>query len=67
MTSMSEVETKSTAMWLFDGILACVEYIGEGVATVMGLNESKYQYVIDSMSENDWYVYLAAPMLRSPF
>ena len=31
-----------------------VEYIGEMVATFMGLNESKYQYVIDTMDERDW-------------
>lgn len=31
-----------------------MEYVGEIVCTMMGLTESKYQYVIDSMDENDW-------------
>ena len=31
-----------------------VEYVGEAVATFMGLNEAKYQYVIDTMDERDW-------------
>ena len=35
-------------------VLGVVEYVGEVVATFMGLNESKYQYVIDTMSERDW-------------
>ena len=33
-----------------------MEYIGEIVANMMGLNESKYQYVLDSMDENDWKI-----------
>ena len=33
-----------------------MEFIGEIVANVMGLNESKYQYVLDSMDENDWRI-----------
>ena len=26
------------------------------MANIMGLNESKYQYVLDSMDENDWRI-----------
>ena len=37
-------------------IFYCLEFIGEIVANVMGLNESKYQYVLDSMDENDWRI-----------
>ena len=33
-----------------------MEYIGEIVCTMMGLNESKYQYVLDSMTEQDWKI-----------
>lgn len=33
-----------------------MEYVGEIVANIMGLNESKYQYVLDSMDENDWKI-----------
>ena len=37
-------------------IFYCLEFIGEIVANIMGLNESKYQYVLDSMDENDWRI-----------
>jgi tRNA A37 threonylcarbamoyladenosine dehydratase len=33
-----------------------MEFVGEIVCNVMGLTESKYQYVIDSMDANDWKV-----------
>ena len=33
-----------------------MEYVGEIVANMLGLNESKYQYVLDSMDENDWRI-----------
>ena len=33
-----------------------MEYVGEIVCNLMGLTESKYQYVIDSMDENDWRI-----------
>lgn len=33
-----------------------MEFIGEIVANICGLNESKFQYVIDSMDANDWKV-----------
>ena len=35
-------------------MLGVVDYVGETVATFMGLNESRYQYVIDTMDERDW-------------
>lgn len=47
---------KSTAMWILDTVVGCVEYVGAGVATFLGLNESQFQYVIDQMSEEDWKV-----------
>ena len=31
-----------------------MEFVGEIVCNILGLNESKYQYVIDSMDANDW-------------
>ncbi|GMH50559.1 hypothetical protein TrRE_jg10225 [Triparma retinervis] len=34
--------------------LYVAEYAGEIIAQVFGLNESRYQYVIDNMSEDDW-------------
>ena len=30
------------------------EFVGEVVAHALGLNESRYQYVIDGMSKEDW-------------
>ena len=37
--------------WLGLRLLWGMETVGEVVANVLGLNESKYQYVIDQMSE----------------
>lgn len=34
--------------------LKYAEFIGEVVAQVLGLNQSRYQYVMDGMSEEDW-------------
>ena len=31
-----------------------MEKVGETVADVVGLNDSKFQYVIDSMTEEEW-------------
>ena len=31
-----------------------MEFVGEIVCNIFGLNESKYQYVIDSMDADDW-------------
>jgi len=42
--------------WLGLRLLWGMETVGEVVANVLGLNESKYQYVIDQMSEEDWKV-----------
>lgn len=33
-----------------------MEFVGEIVCNIIGLNESKYQYVLDSMDENDWKI-----------
>jgi hypothetical protein len=33
-----------------------MEYIGETVVSVLGLDESRYQYVMDGMDERDWEV-----------
>jgi FAM177 family len=41
-------------MWLFEIVLGGVEYVGSIVATFLGMNESKYQYVLDQMTEEDW-------------
>jgi len=30
-----------------------MEYVGEVVANVLGINQSRYQYVIDFMNEKD--------------
>lgn len=42
--------------WLGLRLLSGMETVGEVVANVLGLNESKFQYVIDSMTEEDWNV-----------
>ena len=34
--------------------LYAAEYCGEVVAHMLGINESRYQYVMDSMDEKDW-------------
>lgn len=33
-----------------------MEYIGEAVVSALGLDESRYQYVIDGMDERDWEI-----------
>ena len=38
--------------------------VGEVVANVLGLNNSKFQYVIDSMSEEDWKIARAVQAQR---
>ena len=35
-------------------IFAALQNVGEGVADFLGLNDSKFQYVIDTMTEEDW-------------
>jgi len=42
--------------WLGRGVLQVMESIGEVVANLLGLNESKFQYVIDGMTEEEWEV-----------
>jgi hypothetical protein len=37
-------------------MLQVMESIGEVVANLLGLNESKFQYVIDGMTEEEWEV-----------
>jgi hypothetical protein len=34
--------------------LYVAEYCGEVVAHMLGINESRYQYVMDNMTEEDW-------------
>mmetsp|Transcript_1564 Transcript_1564/g.1643 ORF Transcript_1564/g.1643 Transcript_1564/m.1643 type:complete len:196 (+) Transcript_1564:136-723(+) len=41
-----------------------LEYIGEIVADLIGLNESRYQWVIDSMDEKDWEMARAVNVKR---
>lgn len=40
--------------WLGGKALEGIEYIGETVASIIGLDDSRFQYVIDGMDENDW-------------
>lgn len=35
-------------------IFTMLQNVGEGVADFLGLNDSKFQYVIDAMTEEDW-------------
>ena len=35
-------------------LLHYAEYAGEVVSQVLGLNQSRYQYVMDGMTEEDW-------------
>lgn len=41
-----------------------LEYIGECVAHMIGLNESRYQWVLDTMDEDDWAVARAVQAKR---
>jgi len=43
-------------IWVATKVYSCLEMIGEAVANVIGLNDSKYQWVIDSMDEDDWRI-----------
>jgi hypothetical protein len=38
--------------WIFEQL----QVAGEIVASVIGLNDSKFQYVIDNMTEEDWKI-----------
>jgi hypothetical protein len=40
--------------WAINKLIGGAEYVGEIVANVIGLNESKFQYVMDSMTEEEW-------------
>ena len=42
------------ARWTGLKVFYTMDYIGEIVCHVLGLDESRYQYVIDGMDENDW-------------
>jgi len=42
------------SVWFLGQALGVAEYCGEVVANLLGINESRYQYVMDSMSEGDW-------------
>ena len=46
-------ETIKAASWR---IFVVLQDVGEVVASVLGLNESKFQYVINNMTEEDWRV-----------
>lgn len=41
---------------LGSSILSGMEYVGEIVADVLGLDDSKFQDIIDNMTEEDWKV-----------
>ena len=42
------------AQWTGLKVFYTMDYIGEIVCRVLGLDESRYQYVIDGMDDNDW-------------
>lgn len=46
----------SCAKWTGLKIFNTMDAIGEIVCHVLGLDDSRYQYVIDGMDENDWRV-----------
>ncbi len=50
----------SFGWWVF----AKLQAAGEMVASVLGLDDSKYQYVIDSMTEEDWKIARAVEARR---
>ena len=46
-------ETIKSTSWR---IFVVLQDVGEVVASLLGLNESKFQYVIDNMTEEDWRI-----------
>ena len=59
LSEVGEVATNpalAALQWLGRGVLQVMESIGEVVANLLGLNESKFQYIIDGMSEEEWEV-----------
>ena len=44
------------AKWTGLKIFNTMDAIGEVVCHVLGLDDSRYQYVIDGMDENDWRI-----------
>lgn len=50
--------------WIGGKILSGMEYIGEGVADVLGLDDSHFQYVLDGMDEEDWEIAIAVANKR---
>ena len=46
----------SCAKWTGLKIFNTMDAIGEVVCHMLGLDDSRYQYVIDGMDENDWRV-----------
>lgn len=53
-TSSAESSLWTRMVWMGERILAGMEYVGEGVAGVLGLDESRFQYVLDGMDREDW-------------
>ena len=53
-TTTSTTRILSGIWWMGGKVVAGMEFIGEIVANFLGLNDSQYQYVIDSM-EADQY------------
>ena len=56
-TAASSVWSK--LKWVGSKVLIGIEYVGETVASVLGLDESRFQYVIDSMEKADWEIAIA--------
>jgi hypothetical protein len=42
--------------WLGLKVFHGMELVGEVVANFLGLNDSKYQYVLDNMTEEEWRI-----------
>lgn len=58
-TSGEEVVRSKTGIWGFMQvtgvkILGVMDYVGETVVGVLGLDDSKFQYVMDGMDREDW-------------
>jgi hypothetical protein len=52
-------ETSQTGFWGFmhvtgTKILGVMDYVGETVVGILGLDDSKFQYVMDGMDTDDW-------------
>ena len=73
-SSQAEVAAQQRREWILSSwenvkygswrVFLVMQGIGEVIANILGLNDSKFQYVIDNMTEEDWKVARAVQARR---